>query len=126
MAKKVEYEEVFQFMKEFGIELMTHNKELIFDEKTNTYCSIEGCSDMWDVKTQAVYSLCRPIGKGLKVRDAERLLKRLNTYFKTSLTREDMRLMYQELCYNRKLGEFKGFIKRGFPMDELRKVEELN
>lgn len=71
---------------------------------------------------RVVYSLCRPIGKGLDKRPAERLLKRFNDYFETNLTREDMRLMYGELCYETKLDRFKDFVNRGFPIEELKEV----
>lgn len=124
MAEGLDYNEVFKFMKEFNIDILNRYEELIIDEPTNTYTNISRCRNLDDIKLQVVYTLCRPIGKGLDNRTATRLLKNLNTYFKSNLTKEDMRLMYQELCYETKLAEFKDFIKRGFPMDELRKVEE--
>jgi len=116
----LDYNEVFEFMKEFEIDLLNRFGELIIDEPTNTYVIIKDCKDFEEVKTRVVYALCRPIGKGLDDRPAERLLERLNNYFETSLTREDMRLMYGKLCYLSKLGEFHDFIKRGFPIDELK------
>jgi hypothetical protein len=124
IKKGLDYNELFQFMQEFKADFLNMYGELIIDEKTNTYTFINTCNDIEDVKTRVIYSLCRPIGKGLelqgKSQDATRLLKRVNDYFKIELTKEDMLLMYQELCYERKLGEFKYFIKRGFPMGELK------
>ncbi len=114
------YNEVVQFMKEFKVDSMNRFGELIIDEPTNTYTVINDCKDIEDVKLRVVYSLCRPIGKGLEERAANRLLKRLNDYFNVNLTRDDMRLMYGELCYESKLGVFRDFIKRGFPMGELK------
>lgn len=116
----MEYNEVIKLMKEFGIDVLNRFDELIIDMRTNTYAYIGQCKDIDDVKTSVVYSLCRPIGKGLDKRDAERLLKQFNKYFETNLTRADMLLMYQELCYTSKLEEFKAFIKRGFPIGELK------
>ena len=109
-------------MKEFDIDILNKYEELIIDEPSNTYTTIKNCKSIEDVKTHVVFSLCRPIGKGLEIRTANRLLKNLNKYFNVSLTREDMRLMYQELCYIDKLEQFKDFIKRGFPVDELRRT----
>lgn len=117
----LDYNEVFQFMKEFRIDLINRYGELIIDEPTNTYVSINNCKDIEDVKTYVVFALCRPIGKGLKDKDATRLLNRLNSYFEVKLTKADMLLMYQELCYVSKIEEFKSFIKRGFPIGELEK-----
>lgn len=114
------YNEVFQFMREFGVDFINRYNELIIDEPTNTYVGIENCKDIEDVKTYVVFALCRPIGKGLEDYPAKRLLNRFNNYFGTELTREDMRLMYGELCYTHKLNEFKDFIKRGFPINELK------
>jgi hypothetical protein len=119
---KLDYNEVFQFMKEFDIDILNKYEELIIDEPSNTYTSIKNCESIEEVKVHVVFSLCRPIGKGLESRTANRLLKNLNKYFNVNLTREDMRLMYQELCYIDKLDQFKEFIKRGFPVEELRRT----
>lgn len=116
------YNEVVQFMVEFEADLLNRFGELIIDEPSNTYVIIKNCKDIEEVKLYVVYSLCRPIGKGLEERDANRLLQKFNKYFKVSLTRSDLRLMYQELCYESKLKEFKDFIKCGFPIEELKKV----
>ena len=121
MNNKLNYNEVFQFMQDFEIDCLNRYGELIIDEKTNTYAIIESCKNIEDVKLYTVFSLCRPIGKGLDSKDAMRLLKKFNRYFKVNLTREDMRLMYGELCYERKIEVFRDFMKRGFPMEELRK-----
>jgi hypothetical protein len=115
----LDYNEVFQFMREFGIDILNKYNELIIDNKWNIYTNLDSCKDLEDVKTHVVLSLCRPIGKGLDEKDAKRLLHKVNKYFKTNLTRQDMRLIYQELCYSSKLEESKSFIKRGFPMNEL-------
>jgi hypothetical protein len=116
----LDYNEVFQFMKDFGIDYINRYNELIIDETTNTYVGIRYCNNIDDVKTYVVFALCRPIGKVLEDKPAKRLLNRFNNYFGTELTREDMLLMYGELCYESKLGEFRDFIKRGFPMSELK------
>ncbi|MET3657872.1 hypothetical protein [Sporosarcina psychrophila] len=120
MTGKLDYNEVFQFMKDFGINVLNQFEELIIDVKTNTYATISDCKDIEDVKTKVVFNLCRPIGKGLEKKDADRLLEKFNRYFKVELTKEDMRLMYGELCFMNKLADFKSFIQRGFPMSELR------
>ncbi|WP_310877037.1 hypothetical protein [Priestia megaterium] len=119
----LDYNEVFKFMREFGADFINSGGELIIDEPTNTYAIIENCKDIEEVKVYVVYALCRPIGKGLDERPAKRLLKRVNNYFNVNLTRQDMRLMYGELCYRHKLDEFKSFIDRGFPIEELRRSE---
>lgn len=121
MTTKLDYTEVFQFMQDFGIDILNRFNELIIDEPTNTYATISECENIEDVKMRVVFNLCRPIGKGLEIKQANRLLKKFNEYFQTELTREDMRLMYGELCYRDKFEEFKDFIKRGFPIEELRK-----
>ena len=115
----LDYNEVFTFMKEFEVDVLNRFGELIIDEPTNTYVTIKDCKDLEDVKTYVVFALCRPIGKGLGEQASSRLLKRLNGYFNTKLTKQDCLLMYSELCYVRKLEEFKSFISRGFPMSEL-------
>jgi len=119
----LDYSEVFKFMREFGVDFINGNGELIVDEPTNTYVIIDECKDIEEVKTRTVFSLCRPIGKGLEDKPAKMLLKRVNKYFNVNLTREDMRLMYRELCYIHKLDEFKSFIDRGFPIEELKEME---
>lgn len=123
MQTNLDYNEVFQFMKEFGVDLLNRFGEFIIDEPTNTYVTIKDCKDIEEVKTYVVFALCRPISKGLGEQASKRLLKRLNDYFNVNLTKEDCLLMYQELCYVRKLEQFKDFIKRGFPMEELREKE---
>ncbi|MBM4765456.1 hypothetical protein [Bacillus sp. B15-48] len=118
----LDYNEVVKFMKDFEVDLFNRFGELIIDEPTNTYTSIKKCKDIEEVELRVVYSLCRPIGKGLEQKDANRLLRKFNKYFNVNLTRSDLRLMYGELCYERKLDEFKDFIKRGFPINELKEV----
>jgi hypothetical protein len=117
---KVNYNEVIRFMKEFKIDVLNRFDELIIDMPNNIWANIKGCEDFDDVKTRVVYSLCRPIGKGLEEKAADRLLVKFNEYFKVNLTRDDMLLMYAELCYTSKIEEFKSFINRGFPMNELK------
>jgi hypothetical protein len=119
---ELNYNEVFQFMRDFGIDILNKYNELVIDNKWNIYTNIDTCQTIDDVKTHVIFSLCRPIGKGLDSKDAKRLLHKVNKYFKVNLTREDMRLMYAELCYRSKVEEFKEFINRGFPMEELKKV----
>lgn len=116
----LDYNEVFEFMKEFEVDLLNRFNELIIDEPTNTYVSIKECQNMSDVKTYVVFALCRPISKGLDAQSSSRLLKRLNKYFNVNLTKEDCLVMYRELCYVGKLDEFKNFISRGFPVGELK------
>lgn len=125
MNSNLDYNEVFKLMEEFGIDFINRYGELIIDEPTNTYTTIKQCKDIEDVKTHVVFSLCRPIGKGLENKPATRLLKRVNNYFNVNLTKEDMRLMYGELCYIEKLDEFKSFMQRGFPMEELKDQQAL-
>lgn len=123
MNKTLDYNQVFEFMQEFGVDYINRYGEMIIDSKTNVYTSIKDCEDIDQVKTRVVFVLCRPIGKGLEVKDAKRLLKKLNNYFKVNLTRDDLHIMYGELCYSDKLGEFEDFVKRGFPVHELPKDE---
>lgn len=116
------YNEVFQFMQEFEADFINRFGELIIDEPTNTYVTIKDCKDIEEVKTYVVFALCRPIGKGLGEQASSRLLKRLNKYFNANLTKQDCLLMYQELCYVSKIDQFKDFVNRSFPMDELKNV----
>ncbi|MDC6267284.1 hypothetical protein [Lysinibacillus fusiformis] len=112
--------EVFQFMQEFKCDFINRFCEIIIDEPTNTYVSINECKSLDDIKARILMAMCRPIGKGLELTHANRLLDRFNTYFNTNLTREDMRKIYGDLCYSSKLEENKDFIKRGFPVHELK------
>ena len=118
------YNDVVKFMKDFGIDVLNKFDELIIDMRTNTYTTIGDSKDIDDVKTRVVYALCRPIGKGLEVHHANRLLNKVNAYFNVNLTRSDMLSMYAELCYPSKLSEFKDFIKRGFPIEEIKRHED--
>ena len=115
----LDYNEIFKFMRGIDADYLNPYGEIIIDEKSNTYAIIKDCETIEDVKMRVVFALCRPIGKGLEERPAKRLLKNLNKYFETELSRADMRLIYQELCYSSKQEEFKDFIKRGFPIKEL-------
>lgn len=112
--------EVFKFMQEFGCDFLNCTGEIIIDQLTNTYTSIIGCESVDDVKARILMSMCRPIGKGLDLYHANRLLDRFNKYFNTELTRNDMLKIYRDLCYSSKLEENKEFIKRGFPVHELK------
>jgi hypothetical protein len=123
MAKLLDYNEVFQFMREFGINVINQWNELIIDAKWNIYTNLDLCENTEEVKARVIFALCRPIGKGLEVKDANRLLHKVNKYFKVNLTRKDMRLIYTELCYSHKFDEFKEFIQEGFPMEKLEKAE---
>lgn len=120
----LDFNEVVKFMKEFKVDLLNRYGELIIDEPTNTYVSIDSCEDIEDVKTYVVFALCRPIYKGLDDKSSSRLLSRVNEYFNVNLTKQDMGEMYQKLCYRSKLGEFKAFVKLGFPMERLRNFDE--
>jgi|SRR5690625_4966787 len=108
-------------MQDFGIDVLNRFNELIIDVPSNTYATIEECENIEDVKMRVVFNLCRPIGKGLEREQANRLLEKLNKYFQTELSREDLLLMYSKLCYRSKFEYFKDFIKRGFPIEELKK-----
>ncbi|MCL1696348.1 hypothetical protein [Lysinibacillus sp. BPa_S21] len=112
--------EVFQFMQEFKCDFINRFCEIIIDEPTNTYVSINECKSLEDVKARILMSMCRPIGKGLEISHANRLLERFNKYFNVKLTRNDMLKIYRDLCYSSKLEENKEFIKRGFPVHELK------
>lgn len=120
MTTELDYNEVFKFMQEFGINVLNQFNELIIDVPSNTYADIKECETIEDVKMIVVFNLCRPIGKGLEKKKANLLLEKLNGYFQTELSRDDLHLMYAELCYRDKFEEFKDFIRRGFPIDELR------
>jgi len=115
--------EVFQFMQEFKCDFINRFCEIIIDESTNTYVSINECKSLEDVKARILMSMCRPIGKVLELSHANILLERFNKYFSTDLSRQDMRKIYVELCYSSKLEENKEFIKRGFPVHELKDDE---
>ena len=121
MTIKLDYNEVYQFMQDFGINNLNQFNELIIDVPSNTYADIKECKNIEDVKMRVVFNLCRPIGKGLEKKQANRLLEKFNKYFHTELSREDLHLMYAELCYRSEFERFKDFIKRGFPIEELRK-----
>lgn len=120
----LDYNMVFKFMQDFGVDFINRYQELIIDQPTNTYVSIKSCKTLADVETFVVFALCRPIAKGLSPKPAKQLLRRVNSYFDKELTKDDMHLMYSHLCYLDQFEQFKDFIKRGFPMDELRKEEE--
>ena len=110
-------------MKEFEADSLNRFGELIIDEPTNSCVIIKNCKDIEELKLYVIYSICHPIGKGLQENNAKRLLYKFNKYFKVNLTRSDFRLMYTELCYEPKLGELKDFIKRGFPVKDLKFME---
>lgn len=120
MSKTLGFSEVAKFMKEFRVDFLNRFGELIIDSKTNTFADINHCENMDDVEATVVFALCRPIGKGLQKPIANNLLTRVNEYFDTDLTREDMHLIYAELCYINKFDDFKSFVKRGLPMHELK------
>lgn len=133
MDHRVEYKisdnlnmnEVFNFLQEFRCDFINFAGEIIIDNLTNTYTSIINCESMDDVKAKVLMSMCRPIGKGLELKHANRLLERFNKYFNTTLTRNDMLKIYRDLCYSSKLEENKDFIKRGFPVHELKDDDYL-
>lgn len=113
------YLEVMDFMKNFHIDCLNGNRELIIDIDTNTYCYIGNCKDIDDVKTMVVMALTRPIYKGLKPKKSKEMLARFNNFFKTSLTKEDFGKLYVALCYESTIPNYKKFIQDGFPMDKL-------
>lgn len=121
---KLDYNELFRLMVDFEIDLLNRFNELIVDEMTNTSLSINSCETIEDVKLNVVFAVCRPIAKGLDARDSDRVRGKINKYFGTELTRNDFNEMYETLCYESKLDEFRSFIARGFPMYELYNDEE--
>jgi len=117
---RLNYSQVLEFMKQFEIDYINRFDEMIIDHFTNTYVYIGGCLDIDDVVMKTVYAMARPIGKGLEESHAIRLLNKINNYFKTSLTCMDMLTIYEELCYERKLPQFKKFVMNGMPMEEIK------
>lgn len=115
----VNFNEVMEFMKSFGVDCLNRFGELIIDVPNNIYAYIGDCEDIEDVQTRVVWQLCRPIYKGLNDTSSKWWLERINNYFSVNLSWDDIGILYQQLCYRSKLGEFKDFIKRGFPMEEL-------
>lgn len=111
--------ELYAFMVDFEIDILNRFGELIVDEPTNTSLSINSCESIDDVKVCVLFALCRPIGKGLSDRDSDRVRSKVNRYFGTELTQEDFVVIYEELCSETKLEEFKSFMDRGLPMSEL-------
>ena len=120
--ENLNYAEVFRFMKEYGCDCINENNELIIDLKTNTYTYLGDAPTIEHVKAKVLMSVCRPIYKGLPPRQANQFLRRFNDYFKTELTRDDMGLIYQHLCYGHMIIENVDFIQRGFPMNELKRM----
>lgn len=120
--KKLDFDKVFDFANNFGADFINLNKELIIDEKTNTYAPLAECVDIEDVEMITVFCLCRPIYKGLSDKKSKLLMRRVNDYFGVNLNKKDFGVMYRELCYRHKFDEFKKFIKNGFPIKDL----ELN
>jgi hypothetical protein len=119
MTKKIDYNQVFEFMQKFNADFINRFEEMIIDRKNNIWIPLKECNNLEDIETWAIMVLCRPIGKALEDKDAKRLLKRVNDYFQSNLSTRDMRIIYGELCYREKIGDMKEFIKRGFPMEEL-------
>lgn len=117
----LDYNEVFRFMREYGIDVLNRFGELIIDMPTNTFTTLNDCESIEEVQLRVVYSICRPIAKGLEEKDAHRLLKRFNAYFKTELTREDFYMMYRDFCSESTLPAFREFMRRGFPVAELKR-----
>lgn len=115
------YEEVFELMKGFGIPVLTYNKELIFDIKENVYVYIGGCEDITDVKVRIVLGLSRPICKGLKSRIANELLRKFNAYFNCKLTKKDFAEIYLKLCYTdeESINNCERFVSNNFDMEGL-------
>lgn len=120
MGETLDLREVVRLMSEFEVEFLTPRGEFIFDYETNTFADISQCKDVEDVETTVILALCRPIGKGLKVSEANTLLKNINDYFYSNLTRDDMHTIYAKLCDRDKFEDLKSFVKRGFPMHELK------
>lgn len=120
MSEKLDLKQVVRLMSEFEVEFLTPRGEFIFDYETNTFADISQCKDVEDVETTVILALCRPIGKALKASEANALLKNINDYFYSNLTRDDMDTIYAELCYRDKFEDLKSFVKRGFPMHEIK------
>lgn len=94
--------------------------EVIWDLDTNTYMSNVAYLDTCQIDTNIVWSLARPIYKGLKPRKAKFFLENLNRYFSTNLTQEDMGVIYRELCYQGTYDQFQKFVKDGLNMEGLK------
>ena len=77
----LDYNEVFQFMQEYGINILNQWNELIINHRWNIYTTLNGCNGIEDVKARVILAVCRPIGKGLEEKDAERELEKVNKYF---------------------------------------------
>jgi len=75
-------------MQNYGINVSNQFNELIIDVASNTYADIKECENIEDMKMVVVFNLCRQIGKGLE---------KLNKYFHTELSREDLHFGYPSL-----------------------------
>lgn len=116
------YGEVFKFMQDYGCDFINARNELIIDAESNTYTGLKDATTIDHVKAKVLMNVCRPIYKGLPTKQAKRFLEKFNRYFNTELTREDMGLIYQHLCYGHMIVENMDFIHRGFPMYELKRM----
>ncbi|WP_342532687.1 hypothetical protein MHB40_14635 [Lysinibacillus sp. FSL K6-0057] len=80
LQPELDLNEVFQFMQEFKCDFINRFCEIIIDEATNTYVSINECRSLEDVKARILMTMCRPIGKGLELSHAIQVnLKRIKT-----------------------------------------------
>lgn len=115
---ELDFPEVLSFMKKFRCDFINSNGDLIIDKKTNTYTTFNGCKTIEDLEAKVLMS----ISAALSNRDPKRkyLLDRINNYFNTHLTLNDMEIIYTKLCYYTKLEENKSFISKGLPVEELK------
>lgn len=122
MTSNLSLDEIVLFMKQVGIEFLNPYGagELIISNEEGIYMELDGLSSMKEVEARYVQAVSRPIGKSLPEGKAELLLSLLNTYFGSTLSREDMLNIYTYLCYSKKLEATKAFIRDGFPMDKLK------
>ncbi|WNO29942.1 hypothetical protein [Bacillus phage SDFMU_Pbc] len=122
MTSNFSLDEIVLFMQEIGIEFLNPYGvgELIISEKEGIFMSLDGLSNMKEVEARYIQAVSRPIGKSLPENKAELLLSILNSYFGSSLSREDMRNIYTYLAYRETLKATEFFIADGFPMDKLK------
>ena len=118
-------EEILTVSRGFEADFINTNGEIILDQKTNTYAIVMDCESLDEVNMRMVFALARPIHKSFSTVKSKKFLNALNRYFGTALSKEDMEIIYQKLCYHRKQKEFTEFIKQGFPMENLKEGEGL-
>lgn len=122
MTSSFKLDEIISFMQEIRIAFLNPYGagELIIDEEYGIFMGLDGLSSMKEVEARYIQAVSRPIGKSLPEKKAALLLTILNSYFGSSLNREDMLNIYTYLDYREKLKATEAFIADGFPMDKLK------